>query len=663
MKKLLVVLLAILLSVNLVACVGSGLPKEEEKPAIVEQPKEPEKPVEELKYSDKLKLNIAMGNNQRTITYQQATPLNMPDGTVISQGALKPMWQFIEKQLGFKLEDVTVQDQTAGEMIDIAAATNFTNANIYGGSSTAESFMSYGAQGYFVNLLDYMDQMPNFSKYLSENPDIKTSITAYDGNIYHVPYAAEIGNYARMYHGRQSWVTALLDSTDALKNETATLNVQYEGYWDRYEENVIALQNAAAKNGVLNRDDALNALLTYIKNTHPELEKPSDLYLGSTAKYDIDELVALFRVIKLSPNTLSAVSTGKVVEGAQISPYYVRQSSYREDLFRLANYFGGQHVHGSDSYGARFYLDKDGNLNFSYAEDGFLQAVDYFEDMYKEGLIFPEFSDRTLRDNFRNTLYTKDKEEGHKQFGFMIYDWTASTTATNPDVVAMLPPVTTLPSSNGEFVHYVENTRVVKPDGWALSAASSEEEINSAIKLFDYMYSEEGHVLQNYGTPDCLVEGEKFVASTGEEYPKFNQWLLDTAGELKNGDVSAFLRDFIGSQIPIGYQKEIGFELQYTTENGWKAWDLYTEANVLMPSYSATNPEFKLVPPVFSLTEQDLAKLNNVAIGEDQVDAMFSFITGTGNIKSVDEIKKMYVEGGVDIYIQVYRDAYARMSK
>ena len=660
MKKLLVVLLSILLSINLVACVGSGLPKEEQ-PASGEEVKEVEK-VEEIKYADSLKLNIAMGNNQRTITYQQATPLTMPDGTVISQGTLKPTWQYIQSQMGFKLEDVTVQDQTAKEMIDIAASTNFNNANIYGGTNTAESFMSYGAQGYFVNVLDYSDQMPNFSKYLSDNPDIKTAITAYDGNIYHVPYAAEIGNYARMYHGRESWVTSLLDSKDALKDETATLKVQYEGYWDRHKENIISLQNAATNKGTLKRDDALNVLLTYIADTYPELEKPSDLYLGSTAKYDIDELVALFRVIKLSPNTLSAVSTGAVVKDAQISPYFVRQANYREDLFRLANYFGGQHVHGSDSYGARFYLDKDGNLNFSYAEDGFLKAVDYFEDMYAEGLIFSEFSDLTLKDNFRNILYTKDKEEGHKQFGFMTYDWTASTTAANDDVVAMLPPLTTLASTD-EFVHYVENTRVVKPDGWAISTSSTKEEINSAIKLFDYMFSEEGNIVQNYGTPECIVQGEKFVASTGEEYPKFSPWVLDTADELKNGDVSAFLRDFIGSLIPIGFQKEIGFELQYTTENGWEAWDIYTEAGVIMPSYNADNPELKLVPPVFSLTEQDLAKLNNVAVGEDQVDAMFSFITGTGNVKSVEEIKKMYTDSKVDEYIKVYRDAFARMSK
>ncbi len=45
--------------------------------------------------AESLDLNIAVGNNQRTITYNQATPLELPDGTVISAGMLKPTWQYM----------------------------------------------------------------------------------------------------------------------------------------------------------------------------------------------------------------------------------------------------------------------------------------------------------------------------------------------------------------------------------------------------------------------------------------------------------------------------------------------------------------------------------------------------------------------------------------
>jgi len=631
----------------------------EETEEVVEEVTEEETP--EMVLAESLDLNIAVGNNLRTITYQQATPLTLPDGTVISQGDLKATWQYIQEKLGIQLNDVTIQDQSASEMMDVAAATGFDGATVFGGNSIAEDFMSYGAQGYFVRLNDYLDQMPNFAAYLEINPNIAKYITAYNGGIYHVPYAAELGNYARVLTGRETWVTALLDSDEALEAETLTLTPAYEGYWDRNPTNVIALQNEAA-GGTLTRDVARDELLAYIAETYTDLEKPSDLYLNDTAKYDIDELVALWRVIKLSPNTLSKVTTGNVVDGTVISPFFVRQSSYREDLLRLITYFGGQRVHGSDSYAARFYLDADGVLQFSYAEDKFLEGVDNLADIYSEGLIHSEFADLSNSERFRNPLYSEDSNEGHQQFGFMTLDWIASTTAANPDVVGMLPPLTTV--GPDEFIYFNENTRVIKPDGWAISAASTPEEINAALVLFDYFFTEEGNIVQNYGPPYGQVEDGVFLGMDGVEYPEFNQWILDVSCELKNCDMSGFLRDFIGSQIPIGYQKEIGFEWQYTQNRGYDAWDLWIGKPVLTTSYEAENPLFRLVPPIFSLTEQDIAKLGQLAVGEDQVDQIFLYITGADSaVDSVEALKALYVDAGLEDYIEVYRNAYARMTE
>lgn len=674
MKKLMALLMALILVFGVVGCSGGDVLPTDTKTETEDEKAEDTKEestegsstetteeVKVIELADELKVQIALGNNNRTITYNQATPLTLPDGTVVVQGDLKPTWQYMEERLGFTISDMTVQDQKASEMIDIAAALSFSDSTVYGGSGIAEKLMSYGAQGYFINLLDYSSYMPNFSEYLAENPNIAKAITAYDGGIYHVPYAAEIDNYARVFNGRETWVTLLLDGDMAsLEAETASLDTQYEGYWSRQASNVVDLQNEAA-GGTLTRDVALETLLNYIAETYPDLSKPSDLYLNDTAKYDIDELVALWRVIKLSPNTLSKAASGNVVDGAVITPFFARKASYREDIFRLANYFGGQRVYGSDSYGARFYLDANGDLQFSYAEEGFIDALSNLRDIFAEGLIFSEFSDLSNKDDFRKALYTKDTEEGHQQFGFMTFDWIASTTASNPDVVSMLPPLTTVDSD--EFIYYVENTRVIKPDGWSISANSSDEEIAAALTLFDYIFSEEGHVLQNYGIPSNLEDGQVFVSSTGVEYPKFNQWLLDTATEMKNGDVSGFLRDFMGSHIPIGYQKEIGFELQYTKNRGWDGWALYTGVDVKSTSYGSDDPLFRLVPPVFSLTEQDTAKLGTIAVGEDQVDQLFLYLTNaSGSLQTQDELIQMYSDAGVDQYVEVYRSAYKRMA-
>lgn len=613
--------------------------------------------------ADVLEINFAMGNNARTMTYQKPNPLVLPDGSVVTQGDLKPTWQHIENSLGIDIVDVAVQDQKAAEMVDIAAATGFDQATIFGGNSIAEDLMNYGSLGYLINFKDYMDDLPDVRAYLEANPNVAKAITAFDGGIYHLPYVAEIDNYARVFAGRPAWITALLDSDAALEPETDALTVAYDGYWSRNSTNVIELQNAAARGGILDQATALRVLRDYIADTYPNLAKPSDLYLGGGSFYDIDELIALWRVVELSPNTLSKVSTGSVVADAEISPFFVRRSSYREDTLKLLNYMGGTRVHASDSYRARLFADNNGMVGYSYAEEPFLEKLEYIKDWYEEGLIHSEFADLSVKDEHRKGMYFSDNVEGQRQFGFMTYDWIASTTGGSNSIEGILPPVTTIPEAGiNEFVHYIENTRAIKPDGWSISANADEASRNAALKLFNYMFSEEGDKVQVYSIPDVRVEGETFSGPDGTAYPKFDQWIFDAAGEYKNGDVSGFLRDFMGSLLPLGYQKNIGFELQYTSANGLKAWDTYTEADVLTPSYSSENIYLRMMPPVFSLTEQDLAKIGTTAVGEEQAESIFTYIIGgDAAVASAAEIGKAYADAGIDTYLEVYQVAYDRI--
>ena len=628
----------------------------EEAEEVVEEAAE--EVMEEVAMAASININFALGNNQRTLTYNQPTPLELPDGTVIAQGQLKPTWQYIQSELGLEINDVTIQDQSSSEMIEVSAATGFDNAAIFGGNSVADDLMAFGAQGYFVPLNANLDHMPNFAAYLEANPNIAKAVTAYDGNIYHAPYAAEIGNYARVFNARTEWITGLLDSDDAIEAETNSLTTAYSGYWSRSDSNVVDMQNEAG-GGELTAEVARTALLEYIAATYPDLENPSDLYIGVDAQYDIDELVALWRVVELSPNTVTKITTGEVVPDAQVDAFFTRRSRDRFDAFRLMTYWGGQRVFGSDATSARFYLDAEGELQFSFSDPGFLEAVGYMQQLYAEGLINADFFDTSNSDNFRSVLYGADGEEGHNQFGFMTIDWIASTTASNETVESILPPVTQVGSD--EFIHFMENTRVIKPDGWAISTASTEEEINAALALFDYFYSDAGVIVQNYGPPFALVEGEVYLGSDGNEYPTFSDWTVEQSCEFKDCNMSSFSRDYTGSLIPLGYQKQIGFEMQTTINNGPAAWELYFEKGVITPSYESADPLFRLVPPVFSLTEQDTAKLGTLAVGEEQAEQIFLFIAGADTaVESTEALGQLYADAGVEDYLDVYRNAYTR---
>ena len=644
-----------------------------------------------------LKLNMAYGNKDQTVTYQKSNPLTLPDNTVITQGSLKPFWSYLGQQTNTTFKDITIQSQKASEMITTSAATGFTDADIYGGNSIAESLMSYGVQKKFANLTEMMDQglMPHVKAYLDANPSFKSAITAYDGNIYHLPYIAEVGEFARDYHMRESWVTSLLDNTGGKSYDTdTTLTTYYKGFWvgnnartgsnggtvtpkegvnitKKTNQNIITLMNALpSKNG----QALAECLKTYIQNNY-DYTKASELYLGEKAAYDIDELVALFRVIKANPKFLTS---GKA---DTVWPYFTRQSSYREELLRFATYFGGVRVHGSDSYSARWEIDANGQIQYTYTKEELYNILNYLSDWNAEGLIFTDTYDSNNKNNFRNQLYFADNAENAK-FGFMTFDFTASTTADGGaneparDIVGVLPPVSKV---NGVWQYYIDNSRVIKPDGWAISNQSSDAKKQRAAVIFDYFFTEEGAVLQNYGLPQMLKTDEKFTGPDGKEVPAYNDWTLQTTKEMANGDLSTFLRNFIGALMPVGYAKEIGFEYQYTSERGFNAWKLLQNSTTNIPSYAGTglqgdNPNYyKLIPPVFSLTERQTETLqNDTTINSDNslFEVIFNIIRYKTRNDAPASVKlpadynayyKLFQDAGIETYISTYQAAYQTM--
>jgi ferredoxin-like protein FixX len=127
LKSMLVISLVIMIAISACGTVSNpeveAIPTvevEEAAPAVEATAAPTEEAMPEIVMADSLDIYVALGNNQRTLTYQQATPLELPDGTVISQGALKPTWQYISEQLGIEFKYVAIQDQSSGEMIDVA---------------------------------------------------------------------------------------------------------------------------------------------------------------------------------------------------------------------------------------------------------------------------------------------------------------------------------------------------------------------------------------------------------------------------------------------------------------------------------------------------------------------------------------------------------------
>jgi hypothetical protein len=649
-------------------------------------------PSDKVDLSEKvsLKFNLSYGNKSRTMTYNQSTPLTLSDGDVVTAGMLKPMWTSVEQKLNSEFQDVSIQDAKAVDMIKTESTSSFSGANIYGGNSIATELMSYGADGKFVNLKTLMNDgyMPNFKAYLDKNPNVKASITAFDGNIYQVPYIAEIGEIARTVVIRGGWVTALLDNA-AAAFDTRSFNTFYKGFYigdkARYganggsvepkagltvnkktKENIIEIQNALP---VKNGKTLTQAMITYIKNNY-DYAQPSELFLGEKAAYDVDEMIALFRCIKANGSYLTNGAT------TEVWPFFTRQSSYREDLLRFATYFDGVRVHGSDSYEARWYVDKNGDLQYSYTQEALYDILCYFSDMQAEGLLYSDFFDLSNKANHRTALWGTDAST-NPRFGFMTYDWIASSTADSltKETEVILPPVAKV---NGVWQYYLDNSRVIKSDGWAISVAgSNDKQIKRAAAVMDYFFTEEGAQLQNFGLPQDIETTQTYAGPDGKAWPMYKSWMLESSQTYAKGDLSSFLRDWIGSQMPIGYQKVIGFEYQSTSAKGFDGWKLLKRSTVGFPTYSGEGLKgendnyYTLLPSAYSLTPRQNEFINDsTSFNEDLVEYMFNVIryktlgnapSGAAVAKNYAEYLKYFTDRGLEAYVQTYRAAYENM--
>jgi hypothetical protein len=222
---------------------------------------------------------------------------------------------------------------------------------------------------------------------------------------------------------------------------------------------------------------------------------------------------------------------------------------------------------------------------------------------------------------------------------------------------------TRIPGVVDGWVHYVENTRVIKPDGWAVSRVTGGDKLRQVLRLFDFMFSEEGHTANNYGTPD-MIDPAPFIGSSGRSYPRMNDWFNNTSAHFQQ-DGALFSRNFIGFNFPIGYQKCIGFEQQFTSPQGEWTWQLYEEANVLSNTYGITySPFFSLIPPVFSMTTQQIRQLRDTNIGDSQVNLIFSFLTtNSAETPTIERIRQEFANGRIDDFVQIHREAFAMLNR
>lgn len=651
--------------------------------------------------AEKVTLNMSVyyDNNDRHMKFIEGAAAKLPysslDGTTYKADDFKPVWKAIQKNLNFTINDVSPTGKVSikdnfSTLVSSGFKANDVVVDIAQGNS--DQILSEGTtNGTILDLNAHLNEMPNFKKFLNDNPAVKKTISSADGKVYYAPYFDGFDDIERMIMVRQDWVEKLLDGETAPTglNTTAVDTSHYTPFYSNGVTSTVKVLNkaddtadgtatinktyTAAQNIIKQMNDAssltgasaVQMLRDYIDAVYGSTygTKRSELFVGGKAVYDIDELVALMRCVKANAAFLTGVAD------AEIIPLFPRaQTSDRTtDLYRFLQFFG---IRGTESRKEWMYVDNTtGKLVDARGTEAFANGIEKLHEMYQEGLIMQNFTTAKINDgtDYRGPFLSGGDDA--KQFGFATYDYNQTTTIINDttkikgmEFVSLLPAVADWDDGNaGNLTHYTESWRSVKPQGWFINnaIASNTAKLAKCLELVDYLYSEEGNRVMSYGPDAYLAKNKDGSIQTtdyqGKQVPVLSDDCKAELKSLTSGNYTNYYRYYLGATLPVGYVKEQGMEYQCVSKKAQPALNVINKAiqygvldHVNHKSDNAKHVN-DIVPTTLPFNDAE-----NTTLGSSFTDLNTSFTSDKKKIMTISKV----VEGGWGTY-----DTYDYSSK
>lgn len=523
--------------------------------------------------------------------------------------------------------------------------------------------------------------LPNIALFLHQNPGVLLSITTAKHSrpdqaaIYYVPYFDGFADLEKGTIMRADYVQRLLDDDlSELDNETknilgksgsAKYTKHYEpcyedashnapeyvitipakddnGEWTttkitkKSTENIITLQDKLIDKGEATSRALAQQFRDYINERYPAntFEKNSDLFLGYNACYDADELVALMRLVKVSPGSFFKNYDSKAEHPKEMVTMMPRlcDNQRASDLYRWAGQMFG--VRGLESRNGYLYIGgeksypqfgdiKYGAVHDARGTDNMLYALKKMNSLYQEGLILQNFDDMTATGSPNGKFADESLYSGGSDAyaGFMLYDYPKDLNDWNryesseknkdkpcvwvtPDsktkeqgghpysLRTVVSPVANWDIDNDgtrdTWMQFTESWASVKTSALCLNADLVKNDVKreAAFKLIDYAYSDEGMFLLNYGPwEDGYITEKAGDYTNGKlgvysedaekdvdyiEYQGERFPCLTPKAKEQHNTISSLQRMYVGATLPFGFKKLNAVSYQTYDENTTK---------------------------------------------------------------------------------------------
>ncbi|MCM1438331.1 MAG: hypothetical protein NC131_03855 [Roseburia sp.] len=306
---------------------------------------------------------------------------------------------------------------------------------------------------------------------------------------------------------------------------------------DKESGNIVDLMNYVInkKAGEVTGAKLLKILQEYIKVTYYEGDSTSttqfygrtgyalsDVFVGSTAAWDVDLYAALGRVLVTNPSLLKSGSAGSNIGGTDATPLKnlyllsARQNNMQrmiDTVSMIGQLYG---VRGLESKNLYTYIGADGKVHDPRGEEASYEAMAKFNAFWQEGLIYEGASGS----NADQSYFKKDTPEALSCYDYVNTQTPAGFKVSGQvtdskyaieegyDYTPIINPVSKWDEDGSdaieadEYFRFTESWRTTKDTGFCVPLASvkgNPKKLRAVLNFIDKMFSHDGQILLTYG--------------------------------------------------------------------------------------------------------------------------------------------------------------------
>ncbi|WP_169086040.1 extracellular solute-binding protein [Paenibacillus sp. PL91] len=296
---------------------------------------------------------------------------------------------------------------------------------------------------------------------------------------------------------------------------------------------------------------------------------------------------------------------------------------------------------GAYGIGKDFYLNGD-KIQYGPLQPAFKDYLARMQKWYQEGLIDPDYASNDNK--AKEAKITSGKAAS--TFGYIggsMGAWLPSLQQADPK--AMLSAVQYPVLNKGDEPKFTETGWDYSNTGAVITSANKNPE--ATIKALDYLFSEEGAMLKNFG-----IDGTTYTLVDGQ--PKFTDLIMKNPDGLPIGQAMA--KNFIANYPFPGPDDDRYNDQYYSLDAQKEAVKAYAKF--------AKNSASVLIPPV-SLTPEEASEFSKIMTDVDtyRSEIVTKLIMGTSSLDSFDKAIEQFKKMGIERAIEIQQAAFDRFNK